>query len=143
MDSWKSLIVVLTLIAITSFCLISFVYVIEVSNNQNNTILSAGPLSTFNSSLGSSMNSFSNSATAYKNATEQEQNTLTQPTGALTVGSIFTSAVRFSGFIYSFTASIFTLIGYLGVPVILLGLMTSLLIVIVALLWWRLIKWGQ
>lgn len=144
MESWKSMIVLIAFIAIASFCLLNFVFLMQISNNQNNTIFSTGsPLSSFNSSLGSTFNTFESSARSYKNATDQEQNTLTEPTGALSLGSIFTSSVRFSSFIFGFATSIFSLLSFIGVPVIILTALISLLAVVIALLWWRLIKWGQ
>lgn len=144
MDSWKSMIIVIVIIAIGSFSLLNFVFLMEVANNQNVTILSEGsPLNAFNSSISSNLNTFQSSAVNYKNATEQEQNTLTEPTGALALGSIFTSGIRFSSFIMGAFTSILNILSFIGVPIMILTALISLLIVVIALLWWRLVKWGQ
>ena len=142
MESFKSLLISLVCVALFGFALISFGFNLQHSNNVNNTILDTGGLSQFNSSISSNLNSFTTSTGNQINAAMSEQGTEQQPTGALTLGSIFHSISTFGGFIKDTGGTLLSLPLKVGLDPVTYGIIVAILLLIAILTFWRLLKVG-
>ena len=143
MDSWKSLLIGLTFVALFSYCILNFGGILQQNNNVNNSIFQNDMLKPFNSSVVNNLNDIQSSAYAQQNASIGEQGQAQDPTGALILPSIFKSLSRFSGFIFNFGYAFIQIIRYLIPDAVILGVLFSILIIITIFTFWRFIKWGM
>jgi len=145
MDSFKSILITLAIVAIFAYCVLSFGGLLQINNgvSDNNSIFNDPILKSFNSSLNSQLNDFKSSSESQENASAYEQAKEQNPSGALVLGSVFTSLGRFSGFILGFGKLFLNLLGYLIQDKLILGILISILIIVMIASFWRWVKWGQ
>jgi len=145
MESFKSLIISLVLIALFAFALLSFGFSIQTNNNVNTTILADSSLSQLNSSISSNINEFNTASGKQTNATASEQGEEQSPTGDLTLGSIFHSISTFGAFLAGMGAAIFSpsLLSKIGISPLISSILIAILAFIAIYVFWRLLKVGQ
>ena len=143
MDSWKSLLIAFALVGLFAYALLNAGGLLQVGNNVNNSILNSPILAPINSSITNNLNNLKSSSDAQQNASTQEQAENQNPSGALILGSIFSSLGRFGGFLYGFGYSFITMTGYLIHDSMITGVLWAILIIIVIAVFWRFVKWGQ
>lgn len=143
MDSWKGLLIGMTLVAIFSYAILNFGGILQIQNGVNDTIFNNPALKPFNKTITNNLNNLQIQTNLQQNASDAEQASEQNPSGALVLISIFKSFSKFSGFLYSFGAGFIGLIGYLINDPMIIGVLFSLIIIVVIYSFWRMIKWGQ
>jgi hypothetical protein len=139
---WIKYISVFLISAIFGFSLISFIYQIEVANHAPITILDHPDLAGLNSSMSSMFTNFNQNVSLQANASSSEQ--VAPPTGAFVLFSVITSLGRFIALPFVFINSLFkALANVLGIPEVILGVITALILLIGIFLWYRMSKVGE
>ncbi len=140
MESWKNLIISITLIALFSYGLINMAFNLQDTNNINNTILDDSTLSSFNDTLISDLNKVKSDSEEYWNASREDQTQEQNPEGALTLSSIFHSLTTFAGFIFSAGGNLIGILIRLGADSVVLNILIALLTILGIVLFWRFYK---
>ena len=142
MDNFKTLVISFSIICLFAYALLSFGYSLQASNSVNDTILNDPSLKQFNNSIGENIGQFRSSANVQFNATLEEQGEEQQPSGDLTLGSIFHSITTYGSFIFGVGGSILTLGGRIGLDTTIKSILVAMLVVLAIFTGWRLIKAG-
>ena len=140
MESWKNLIINITLIALFSYGLINLSFTLQDTNDINITILEDSTLSSFNDTLISDLNEVRSDSEQYWNASQEDQTQEQNPEGALTLSSIFHSLTTFGGFIFSAGGNFIGILIRLGADSVVLNILIALLTIIAIVLFWRFYK---
>lgn len=142
MKSFMSMLITIALVGVVSMSLLSFGYVLQLDNNANGTIMDDSSMAAFNRTIQSGLEDFRDRSAGLKNATNSEQ--LEEPVGDLTLGSIFSSGLTFTGFIFSFPIAFFNTVKInLGISFIVLNVLISIISLVAIFKWWRLLKQGE
>ena len=142
MDSWKGLIIGFALIALVAYSIFNFAYITQVNNGVNNTILNEPVFASLNSTLSSNLQSLQVATNTQSNASLQEQGTLSNPSGALVLGSIFNSFSRFFLFLFGFGFTFVGLLGFLIQDTLITGVIFSIILITIIYSFWKLLKQG-
>jgi|TARA_R100000093_G_scaffold35691_1_gene18851 hypothetical protein len=124
------------------FAMLNFGFGIQENYNVNNTILSHTGLNETFADLDSELSGFDEQATAQWNATSQEQ--VTESFGSLLLGGIGNAVKTFTSMVTSvYNIVIVQSAGLLGIPPVVVTLLTSFLMVMIVLMLWRVIRTGE
>lgn len=142
MKGFLGMLLTIALVGLVSIGLINFGVILQADNDVEDSFIEDASMKELNASLYSGLLEFRNSSTGLKNASESEQ--LEEPIGDLSLGSIFSSGIKFSKFIFVFpTALLRTFKTNFGVASIILNVILAMISIIAIFLWWRIIKTGQ
>lgn len=141
MDDFKDLWITFAIIGLVLFCIIAFVVQFQTDNNQDESILDNPIINKTYGSLGSNLSSFSGITQGQKDNFEAE--VPTSSFGSLVIFSIVSSGKILNGMITGIYNILIVLPAQiLGINEIIIGVFSSILIVSIILLIWRLIKNG-
>lgn len=142
MKDFRSLIISFLIIGLFFFCFVSFAYHIQIDNNANRTILDDSQM---NSTLGwitSNITESEDKALAQRNSTEAE--VVEAPEGAFILKSIVSGGISFiSMFVGIYNVTIGFIFKAIGIDTIIFQTLTSIIIITIVFLFWRLVKVGE
>jgi len=141
MTKFSSLLVTFIVIGLFTFCLITWGYLIQTNNGATETIINDTIISSAYTKIQGNLSELQSTAQSQRESFEKDE--ASTGIGELIFGSIRGTAKVFTSSVISFIGIIGTLPAILGVPSIVLGVITAIFIVLIILSIWRLVKIGE
>jgi hypothetical protein len=142
MKSWQGLLISFAIMGIFSIAILNFVVFTQISNGVNKTILSDSIMSSFNKTIYGNLSDLNSKSKSFQNSSDSDQATEQNYQGAVSLASMFHSLSTFSGFVYAFGSSFFTLLSFIGIDTTITLTLMAILIISVGFLFWRFWKQG-
>jgi len=140
--SFRKLIVGFLLASLFAFCLIQFGFDIAKNNETNQSILDNSLMNSTYLNLEDDLSNLKDNAQKQRTAFEEEKTSLAA--GYFILGTILGAAKIFMGIIMTFLNILFLpLSSIIGIPPVVLGVLTAILIVSLIFMAWRALKAGE
>lgn len=140
--AFKDYLIAIVLVGIFTVALISGIYQGQIENNANTTIGQDPRVNTIWTELNSSVNDANDAANSTRGAFESDNPNFAS--GFFLLGSLFSAVKTFTGlFVNSFDLIFSFLTQTLGIPSVVVGAFTAILLITLVFLGWRLLKVGE